>query len=624
MLASKVPRLVDAKPSTAPDPKPRGRKPADKGAWCVVAMQYRIDPTPEQMAFFWRIGGCRRFVFNKGLAARRESWEAHKAEVARLVGLGYGGEEAKALAPQPLGHTDVQNMLPGWKVEHPFLSEVPSHCLQAALVDLDAAYKAFFEGRSAYPRFARHGEAVSFRFPDPAQFRVEVETNPKSCVNPEGKPMPRGKVTTGKTLHGWLHLPKMGMKAGDVGAVHIVLHRPIKGEMRRVTISERGGMWCASIEVRAPKVAAPDAHIVGARTVWCDWNRQPKGPRVRGADLGGRQPVVTNTKVKLGVALSVEARRAASAAQEVARLAGGAEGNPEGKVKVKGLSTRVWTDKPMVAVETKDTKAKRKRFQQAVARKKLGSKNREKARKDLQRFETKLARKRENGIRVGACALLRGVDVLVLEKLSVSQMTKAAPKGSSAAVVAETKRRNRSFLGASPAAMIAWVQKKAERLGKEVLLVDPAYTSRECPACGSRDKANRPKGSSVFRCVACGHTGDADKVASGNIARRGRQALDSRRGLDARVAGMVPVALASVLGAQVVDARSVVGGAPESCMMHTAGGCPVFVCGGEDPGGKVATPTRPLGPTKEAERARRETPHPPLVQGQALGSLPTR
>jgi putative transposase len=572
-----------------------------------MAMHYRIVPTPEQVAFFRRIAGCRRFVFNLGLAARRESWEARKAEVGRLVALGYGEVEAKALAPKPLSHTDVQNMLPMWKVEHPFLAEVPSHCLQAALVDLDGAYKAFFEGRAAYPRFARHGESVSFRFPDPVQFRIEMDNDPKGDSNPEGAPRPRGKVTTGQTLHGLLVLPKMGMKTSDVGPVHIVLHRPIIGKMRRVTISERGGMWFASIEVRTPKMAAADEHTVDVRTVWFDGNGQPREPRVRGADVGGRQPVVTSTKVRLGVPLSVEARRAASSAQEVARVVGGP--------KVKGLSTRVRTERPIVAVETKDTKAKRKRLQQAVARKALKSKNREKARKKLQRFEATLARKRENAIRVGACALLRGVDVLVCEKLPVSKMTRSAPKGSAPQVVAETKRRNRSFLGASPAAMIAWVQQKAERLGKEVLLVDPAYTSRECSECGNRDKANRLKGASVFKCVACGHTGDADKVASGNIARRGRQALD------ARVAGMVSVAPASAMGALAVDTVSIAGGAPG---IYGTGGCPGFVCRGEDPDGELVTPNHPLGPTKETERARRETPHPPLIRGQVPGSLPTR
>jgi len=587
--------------------KPLG-KPVDKGVWSVLAQQYRIHPTPEQVAFFRRIVGCRRLVFNKGLAARKESWEVHKAEVARLVALGYGEVEAKALAPKPLNHTDVQNMLPGWRVEHPFLCEVPSHCLQAALVDLDGAYKAFFEGRAAYPRFAKYGDAASFRFPDPAQFHIDMDStpashrgrenlersnNPKSGSNPESTPSPRGKVTTGKTLHGLLVLPKLGRGKDDHGPLRIVLHRPIKGEMRRVTISERGGMWFASIEVRvakAPSLVAGDGmgEADVPRTVWLDVNGQPRAPRVRGADMGGRQPVVTNTKVRLGVPLSVEARRAASAAG-------------------KGLSTRVMTDRPIVAVETKDTKAKRKRLQQAVARKALKSKNREKARKRLQRFEAHQARKRENGIRVGACALLRGVDVLVCEKLPVAKMTKSAPKGSSPAVTAETKRRNRSFLAASPAATIAWVQKKAERLGKEVILVDPAYTSRECPKCTNRDKANRPKGSAVFTCVACGHTGDADKVASGNIARRGRQALD------ARVAGAsAPPALGT---------PAMVGGSPESL---STGGCPGFVCRGEDPGGEVATPIRPLGPTKEAERARREAPHPPLVRGQAPGSLPTR
>lgn len=51
------------------------------------------------------------------------------------------------------------------------------------------------------------------------------------------------------------------------------------------------------------------------------------------------------------------------------------------------------------------------------------------------------------------------------------------------------------------------------------MVVDPKYTSRTCPVCGLIDKANRPE-QSVFRCVSCGHSGNADIVAAGNIASK--------------------------------------------------------------------------------------------------------
>jgi IS605 OrfB family transposase len=48
--------------------------------------------------------------------------------------------------------------------------------------------------------------------------------------------------------------------------------------------------------------------------------------------------------------------------------------------------------------------------------------------------------------------------------------------------------------------------------------VDSAYTSQGCPRCGHIAKENRS--GLQFRCVACGHRGDADLTASENIRNR--------------------------------------------------------------------------------------------------------
>jgi IS605 OrfB family transposase len=59
--------------------------------------------------------------------------------------------------------------------------------------------------------------------------------------------------------------------------------------------------------------------------------------------------------------------------------------------------------------------------------------------------------------------------------------------------------------------------KLAEKgIGLEI--VDPAYTSQGCPRCGYIAKGNRR--GLQFRCVACGHRGDADRNASENIRNR--------------------------------------------------------------------------------------------------------
>lgn len=61
---------------------------------------------------------------------------------------------------------------------------------------------------------------------------------------------------------------------------------------------------------------------------------------------------------------------------------------------------------------------------------------------------------------------------------------------------------------------------KSRLIGVAVKLVDPRNTSRQCPACGSVSKKNRPT-RDKFACASCGHAADADTNAAVNIGRRG-------------------------------------------------------------------------------------------------------
>ena len=49
--------------------------------------------------------------------------------------------------------------------------------------------------------------------------------------------------------------------------------------------------------------------------------------------------------------------------------------------------------------------------------------------------------------------------------------------------------------------------------------VDAKYTSQECNSCGHISKENRPT-QELFKCVKCGHSGNADYEASITILNR--------------------------------------------------------------------------------------------------------
>ena len=65
---------------------------------------------------------------------------------------------------------------------------------------------------------------------------------------------------------------------------------------------------------------------------------------------------------------------------------------------------------------------------------------------------------------------------------------------------------------------------KAQARGKQVILVDPHYTSQQCSCCGFVAKENRNKGD--FHCTFCGFYSSADLNASKNISQMGQHIFE--------------------------------------------------------------------------------------------------
>lgn len=59
----------------------------------------------------------------------------------------------------------MKKQIPLWKLEHPWLKECYSQCLQSAVLNLSQAFINFFDGRAKYPKFkTRHGRQ-SLQYP---------------------------------------------------------------------------------------------------------------------------------------------------------------------------------------------------------------------------------------------------------------------------------------------------------------------------------------------------------------------------------------------------------------------------------------------------------------------------
>jgi putative transposase len=153
--------------------------------------KFRIYPDADQQAWLARQFGACRFVYNHFLRTRIDYYAEHKDNA-----------EAELRTKKGLTYHDTALMLTQLKKQegYTWLREANSQALQHALRDLDTAYNNFFNKRAQFPRF-------------------------KSKRGPQAFHVPQFFQVNGNHLT----LPK-------VGAIRMVVHRPIEGEMRHVTI----------------------------------------------------------------------------------------------------------------------------------------------------------------------------------------------------------------------------------------------------------------------------------------------------------------------------------------------------------------------------------------------------
>lgn len=177
-------------------------------------MKYRLFPTKHQQRLLDDTLETCRVIYNQTLAHRKEAWEQRQ---------------------DTLSLYKTNTLLTQWKQERPSLTSVHSQVLQNAQERVDLAYKAFFRRVKAgekpgYPRFRGPGRYDSFTFKQ-SGFRIQ-----DSLVS-----------------------------LSKIGHIRMVLHRPIEGRIKTVTIRRTPtGKWyvCLSVEVE-PLTLEPCELAVG-------------------------------------------------------------------------------------------------------------------------------------------------------------------------------------------------------------------------------------------------------------------------------------------------------------------------------------------------------------------------
>ncbi|NEO24245.1 RNA-guided endonuclease TnpB family protein [Moorena sp. SIO4A5] len=158
------------------------------------AVKVRIYPTQEQIQILAQHFGCARWWWNYALNQCIETYQ----------------ETGKGLKQSALN-----SMLPKLKKEKEteWLKDCYSQVLQSVSLNLSRAYQNFFEGRAKYPRFKSYHHRQSIQYPQ--------------------------KV---KQVGDCLKFP------GKLGVVKAVIHRPLDGEIKTVTVSKTpSGKYYASV-----------------------------------------------------------------------------------------------------------------------------------------------------------------------------------------------------------------------------------------------------------------------------------------------------------------------------------------------------------------------------------------
>lgn len=159
------------------------------------AVKVRIYPTVEQQGHLAQAFGCVRWVWNQSLSTMSQTYK----------------ETGKGISAY-----DMKKQIPAWKIEHEWLKECYSQCLQSSVLNLSQAFINFFDGRTKYPTFKSRHARQSLQYP------ANVKLLGDSAVKFPGK----------------------------LGLVKARIHRDVAGKLKTVTLSRMpDGRYYASLLV---------------------------------------------------------------------------------------------------------------------------------------------------------------------------------------------------------------------------------------------------------------------------------------------------------------------------------------------------------------------------------------
>jgi putative transposase len=110
----------------------------------LKGFKYRLYPSDDQSVLLDKHFGCTRFIYNLALETRINAYQGNKVSISRY---------------------DLQKQVVDLKDDYIWLKEVNSQSLQSALLNLDYAYKRFFQTKKGFPKFKKKSSKNTFSVP---------------------------------------------------------------------------------------------------------------------------------------------------------------------------------------------------------------------------------------------------------------------------------------------------------------------------------------------------------------------------------------------------------------------------------------------------------------------------
>ncbi|NET82812.1 MAG: IS200/IS605 family element transposase accessory protein TnpB [Moorea sp. SIO1F2] len=373
------------------------------------AVKVRIYPTQEQVQILAQHFGCSRWWWNYALNQCIETYK----------------ETGKGLKQSALN-----SMLPKLKKEKEteWLKDCYSQVLQSVSLNLSRAYQNFFQGRAKYPRFKSYHHRQSIQYPQ--------------------------KV---KQVGDCLKFP------GKLGVVKAVIHRPLDGTIKTVTVSkDPSGKYYASVLMEYES----------------DEPKPSTNGKVIGIDLGIKDFAITYDGEKTSKF-----------------------GNP----------------KPINRYQKKLAKKQR-----IAARKKKGSNGSKKARKIVAKVYERIGNVRQDYLHKLSRKIVDQNQVVVVENLNVKGMLCATRT-----LRERNHKLAKAISDLSWGTFVNFLSYKCEKEGKVLVEIDRWFpSSKTCSNCHYRIK-ELPLDVRSWICPSCSTHHDRDGNAAKNIRAEGIRMLSS-------------------------------------------------------------------------------------------------